>query len=454
MADRSDSEQMQSIHILLLPYPSQGHINPILQFGKRLAARHGVRCTLAATRFVLSQSNPSPGAVRLAAISDGCDGGGIREAGGVDAYLRRLEAAGSETVDALLRSEREQGRPVRVLVYDAFLPWARRVAALFTQPCAVDVAYAHAFAGRIRPPLASGEPVDLPGLPAEFGPGDMPSFLAEPSDYPTYLDLLVNQFDGLDAADHVLVNSFYELQPQESDYMASAWRAKTVGPTVPSAYLDNAMPDDTSYGFHLYTPLTAATKGWLDGRPARSVVYTAFGSVSEPTAAQMAEVAEGLYNCGKPFLWVVRASETTKIPENFVDKAERGLIVTWSPQLEVLAHPAVGCFVTHCGWNSTTEALCAGVPMVAMPQWSDQPTNAKYIEDVWRVGVRVRPDKEGVVRKEEVERCVMEVMDGERSVEYRQNAARWKEKANNAVSEGGSSDNNIVEFLGKLGWEI
>ncbi|RLN36393.1 UDP-glycosyltransferase 74F2-like [Panicum miliaceum] len=350
MADGSE----QSVHVLLLPYPSQGHINPVLQFGKRLAARRGVRCTLAATRFALSQGQPATGdAVRVAAISDGCDRGGFSEAGGVDAYLPRLESAGSETLDALLRSEAERGRPVRVLVYDAFLPWAPRVArrrgaaaaAFFTQPCAVDVAYAHAFAGRIRPPLADGETVadELPGLPAGLRPADLPSFLAEPSDCPAYLDLLVNQFDGLDTADHVLVNSFHELQPQESDYMASTWRAKTVGPTVPSAYLDNRLPDDTSYGFHLYTPLTATTKAWLDGRPPRSVVYTSFGSVSAPAALQMAEVAEGLYSCGKPFLWVVRASETAKIPEDFAGMAkERGLIVTWSPQLEVLAHPAVG----------------------------------------------------------------------------------------------------------------
>jgi len=222
MADGSE----QSVHVLLLPYPSQGHINPILQFGKSLAARRGVRCTLAATRFALSQSQPATGdAVRVAAISDGCDRGGFGEAGGVGAYLRRLEAAGSETLDALLRSEAERGRPVRVLVYDAFLPWAPRVArrrgaaaaAFFTQPCAVDVAYAHAFAGRIRPPLADDGEValaELPGLPAGLRPADLPSFLAQPGDCPAYLDLLVNQFDGLDTADHVLVNSFHELQPQ------------------------------------------------------------------------------------------------------------------------------------------------------------------------------------------------------------------------------------------------
>lgn len=351
---------------------------------------------------------------------------------------------------------------MRALVYDAFLPWAQRVgrrhgaacAAFFTQPCAVDVAYGHVWAGRVKPPLPLGEEQlePLPGLPGGLRPRDLPTFLTDPDDR-AYLDLLVSQFVGLDTADHVLVNSFYELQPQESDYMASAWRAKTVGPAVPSAYLDNRLPDDTSYGFHLYTPMTETTKAWLDARPARSVVYASFGSIAKPDAAQMAEMAEGLYGSGKAFLWVVRASESAKLPVNFVGRTteERGLVVTWSPQLEVLAHPAVGCFVTHCGWNSTMEALGAGVPMVAMPQWSDQTMNAKYIEDVWRVGVRVRPDGRGVVRKEELERCVREVMEGERSLDYIRNAAGWKEKARSAMSEGGSSNKNVLEFLGALG---
>ena len=65
----AEPEAEHGIHVLLLPNPSQGHINPILQFGKRLAARRGVRCTLAATRFALSQSQPATGdAVRVAAV--------------------------------------------------------------------------------------------------------------------------------------------------------------------------------------------------------------------------------------------------------------------------------------------------------------------------------------------------------------------------------------------------
>ncbi|CAN6182985.1 unnamed protein product [Urochloa humidicola] len=464
----AEPDAEQGIHVLLLPNPSQGHINPILQFGKRLAARPGVRCTLAVTRFVLSQSGGDGGeqptgggaAVHVAAISDGCDRGGFDEVDRVEAYTARLEAAGSETVGALLRSKAALGRPVHALVYDAFLPWAQRVArrhgaacaAFFTQPCAVNVAYGHAWAGLVQAPLVAGDgALELPGLPPGLTPRDLPTFMTDPK-HRAYLDLLMNQFIGLDTADYVLVNSFYELQPQESEYMESTWRAKTVGPTVPSAYLDNRLPDDTSYGFHIYTPLTAVTKAWLDARPARSVVYASFGSLAKPDTAQMAEMAEGLYSSGKAFLWVVRASEMSKVPENFVDKSkERGLIVTWSPQLEVLAHPAVGCFVTHCGWNSIMEGMGAGVPMVAMPHWSDQTMNAKYIEDVWRVGVRVRPDERSVVRKEEVERCVREVMEGEKAMEYRQNATNWKEKAKRAMSEGGSSDNNIIEFIGKLG---
>ncbi|CAD6218507.1 unnamed protein product [Miscanthus lutarioriparius] len=463
----ADTSERSNIHVLLLPYPSQGHINPILQFGKRLAAHRGVRCTLAATRFVLSNSQqPCPGdAVRIVAISDGCDRGGRAEAGEAAAYLSRLESAGSETVDQLLRSEAEQGRPVHAVVYDSFMLWAPRVArrhgascaAFFTQACAVNVAYSHARAGRVELPVAAGGEgkalPELPGLPAGLEPADFPTFLTEPDGgCRAYLDLLLQQCQGFEVADHILVNSFYELETKEAEYMASRWGAKTVGPSVPSAYLDNRLPDDVSYGFHLLAPMREESKAWLDERPARSVVYVSFGSLAAPSSAQMAEVAEGLCSSGKDFLWVVRASETPKIPGGFADKARgRGLVVTWCPQLEVLAHPAVGCFVTHCGWNSTMEALGIGVPMIAMPQWSDQPTNAKYIEDVWRVGVKLRPDDAGcLVRKDEVERCIRLVMEGETSKEYRENAMGWSEKAKKAMSEGGSSDNNIMEFLSKI----
>ncbi|CAL5087321.1 unnamed protein product [Urochloa decumbens] len=460
----ASSDNQTSIHVLLVPFPAQGHINPLLQFGKRLAAHRGVRCTLAATRFVANSTKPTPSSVHVAVFSDGCDGGGPDELGGMGArYFERLESAGSETLDALLRSESELGRPVHAVVYDAFVPWAQRVArrrgaacaAFLTQTCAVDIVYAHAWAGRVPPPPGE-ETWALDGLSCRLEMSDMPTFLTDTSYDPCFRELLMNQFLGLDTADHVLVNSFYDLEPQEADYMASTWRAKMVGPTVPSAFLDKRLPDDVSYGIHLHTPMTAESKAWLDAQQPQSVLYVSFGSMASLGPDQMSEIADGLYNSGKPFLWVVRATETAKLPEGFADKAKatRGLIVSWCPQLEVLSHPSVGCFMTHCGWNSTVEALSAGVPMVAMPDWSDQTTNAKYIQDVWRVGVRVRPDAGGVVRSEEVERRVREVMEGEMREEFRAKALEWSDKAKKSMSEGGTSDVNISDFLSSVGHAV
>ncbi|KAJ8642569.1 hypothetical protein MRB53_004317 [Persea americana] len=157
-----------------------------------------------------------------------------------------------------------------------------------------------------------------------------------------------------------------------------------------------------------------------------------------------------LKGCNYYFLWVVRASEEDKLPNKFKEETQdKGLIVKWCPQLEVLAHHAIGCFVTHCGWNSTLEALSLGVPLVGVPQWTDQPTNAKYVE-VWRVGLRPRVDEKGIVGRIEKEHCIREVMEGERGRDIKRNACKWKELTKEALSPGGSSYNNIEEFVTEI----
>ena len=108
--------------------------------------------------------------------------------------------------------------------------------------------------------------------------------------------------------------------------------------------------------------------------------------------------------------------------------------------------------MTHCGWNSTLESLVLGVPMVAFPQWSDQGTNAKLIEDVWKIGVRVRVNKDGIVEGYEIKRCLeLVVVDGERREAIRRNAKKWKELATEAAKEVGSSFNNLKAFVDEIG---
>ncbi|KAL5861585.1 hypothetical protein ACOSQ4_002881 [Xanthoceras sorbifolium] len=228
---------------------------------------------------------------------------------------------------------------------------------------------------------------------------------------PAAFDLLVNQFSNINDADWVLFTTFYKLEEKVVEWMAKLWKMGTIGPTLPSMYLDKRLDDDKDYGISLFKPKTSAFMSWLNDKPSGSVVYVSFGSIAVLKQDQMGELAWGLKGSNCYFLWVVRESEETKLPKNFIEEtSEKGLLVNWCPQLEVLAHESIGCFVTHCGFNSILEALSLGVAMVAMPQWTDQPTNAKYVEDVWGTGMRALSDEKGIVGRQVVEKCIKEVI--------------------------------------------
>jgi len=210
-------------HVLLLPYPgAQGHTNPLLQFGRRLAYL-GLRPTLVCSRYVLSTTPPPGEPFRVAAISDGFDDGGAASCPDLSEYWRQLQAVGSETLAELLRSEASEGRPVRVLVYDPHLAWARRVAkaagvaaaAFLSQPCSVDIVYGEVWAGRLELPVTDGRELFARGLlGVEFGPDDVPPFAARPDCFPVFIEASVRQFEGLEEADDVLVNSFHAIEPK------------------------------------------------------------------------------------------------------------------------------------------------------------------------------------------------------------------------------------------------
>lgn len=235
------------------------------------------------------------------------------------------------------------------------------------------------------------------------------------------------------------------------EWIASQRPIKTIGPTVPSSYLDKRLEDDKDYGLSLFQQNIDTYITWLNTKGPGSVVYVSFGSLVTLGAEQMEELAWGLKKSNNPFIWVVRENEKDKLPADFIEETtDNGLVVSWCSQLQVLSHKTVGCFMSHCGWNSTLEALSLGVPMIAVPQFSDQTTNAKYIQDVWGVGVKVNADEKGIVKREEIEMRIRQIMEGKAGKDIKRNAERWKELAKEAVAEGGSSDNNIEEFIAEL----
>nr|XP_043630889.1 UDP-glycosyltransferase 74G1-like [Erigeron canadensis] len=453
------AQQHKPRHVLLFPFPAQGHMNPLIQFAKRLNSK-GVKTTLITTIYTSNSilaHNTSATSIDILSVSDGFDEGGYASADSSETYLDTFRKVGSQSLLNELKKLQSQGEKIDAVIYDAFMPWVMDVVieagikggAFFTQACGVNNIYYHVYKGYISLPLSSNS-VTVPGLPT-LESWETPSFVHNYGPYPGWSQTVFNQFDNIDKATWVFTNTFYELEEQVIEWMKKMWNLKVIGPTLPSMYLDKQIEEDTDYGINLIKANHSECINWLNDKPKESVVYVSFGSAARLEPEQMEEVALGLINSDTNFLWVVRADEEEKLPKGFLDtKPEKGLIVAWCKQLEVLAHESVGCFLTHCGFNSTLESISLGVPLVAMPQWTDQITNAKCIEDIWGVGIRVKADEKGIVRRENLVSCINEIMEGERGLVARKNTIKWKELAKKSVDQGGKSDKDIDTFVSEL----
>jgi len=202
--------------------------------------------------------------------------------------------------------------------------------------------------------------------------------------------------------------------------------------------------------FHKYFPASSSLItqdqsciSWLDTQTPNSVLYVSFGSIAAVNETEFLEIAWGLLHSNQPFLWVVRpglvrGSEWSEsLPDGFLEMVgNRGYIVKWAPQQQVLAHPATGGFWTHNGWNSTLESICEGVPMICQPFFGDQRVNARYVSDVWKIGIHLEYNK---LERREIERAIKGLMVETKGQEMRQRSLSLKEKVNLCLSHGGSS---------------
>ncbi|KAH7564746.1 hypothetical protein JRO89_XS09G0018700 [Xanthoceras sorbifolium] len=185
---------------------------------------------------------------------------------------------------------------------------------------------------------------------------------------------------------------------------------------------------------------------WLDRREPNSVVYVNYGSITVMTDQHLKEFAWGLANSGHSFLWVVRpdvvmGTDSAILPEEYFEEIkDRGLIVSWCPQEQVLSHPSLGAFLTHCGWNSMLESMInAGKPLICWPFFAEQQTNTRYACTTWGIGMEVNHD----VKRDEIEGLVKEVMEGEKGKKMKEKALEWQKKAIAAANIGGTSYNNL-----------
>lgn len=213
--ERKENEE-KKVHVVMVSYPSQGHINPLLQFAKHLL-HEGFEVTMP---IILTKSTS------LHDLPLTIDNVSLLPYQGTDpetsyALAERRQASIRSHLIQLLTRHRDDGNPIACVVYDSIMPWALDIAkefgvlgaAFFTQSCAVNAIYYNFHKGWLSDVSLKQSSISLDGLPI-LHPSDLPSFVYEQHKYPTILAFLSNQYVALKDAHWIFVNTFDSLEPK------------------------------------------------------------------------------------------------------------------------------------------------------------------------------------------------------------------------------------------------
>uniref|UniRef100_A0A0D9WZC2 Glycosyltransferase n=1 Tax=Leersia perrieri TaxID=77586 RepID=A0A0D9WZC2_9ORYZ len=468
--------------VVLLPVWGAGHFMPMIEAGKRLLRASGGALSLT----VLLMPAPTPEAVVDIAAHVKREEASAGADDDVDISFHHLPAVempndSTGIEEWISRIVRSHGAHVRAAVAGLACPVAALVTDIFCTP-ALDVAaelgvpsYVYFTSGAVMLALLLHAPALDEEIPGEFAemdgtvtlhvpglppvpPSALPATMLNKKK-PTYKWFL-DTGRGYTKAAGFIVNTAAELEQSVIDAIADG--RCTRGIPAPAVY-----PIGPVLAVAGATPLPEQQQPhecvqWLDNQPPASVLLVCFGSKGLLPPPKIAEIAAALERCGEQrFLWVLRgppkdsragqreptdADLEELLPEGFLERTKgRGLVwPTWAPQKDILAHAAVGGFVTHCGWNSILESLWHGVPMLPWPLDNEQHINAFLLVNVMGVAVPVELDRkrDNFVEAAELERAVRLLMGGESEEgrKAREKAREMMAACRKAVEKGGSSD--------------
>ncbi|GFY82947.1 UDP-Glycosyltransferase superfamily protein [Actinidia rufa] len=455
------NNQKPTPHVALLPSSGMGHLTPFLRFAGSLAEQN-VRVTIITTHPTISLAESqalshffstfpqiNPNQLHLLPINDA-------SVNSEDPFYLKYEAIrrSSHFLTPLLSSF---SPPLSALVTDMSLastviPVTKSLSLpnyiLFTSSAKMLTLFvsSHTIIGSKLPNDSdeTEEFIRIPGMPPIPKSWIPPPLL---SNKPNLLKThIIENGKMLIQSDGILINTFQNI---EHESLAALNDGKVV----------NGLPKVTPIG--PFAPCDFERNksiAWLDDQPVGSVLYVSFGSRTAMSKEQIRELGDGLVRSGISFLWVVKEKKVDREDElelgevfgdGFLERVKgKGLVVkNWVRQEEVMEHKAIGGFLSHCGWNSLTEAVWHGVPVLAWPQHGDQKMNAFVVE---RIGLGMWVEDWGwgggerVVRSGKIGEKVREMMGNEL---LREQAGKVKEEARRAVGDGGSSKKGLIELI-------
>ncbi|KOM57510.1 hypothetical protein LR48_Vigan11g054300 [Vigna angularis] len=312
------------------------------------------------------------------------------------------------------------------------------------------------------------EPISIPGCKPIY-PKDMFDMLKDRT-HRLYREF-IGACEGAALANAIFVNTFHELEPKTLEALGSGGISTVpvypVGPIIrePSPRSPSPSPSPSSDEVK-----RSEIVEWLNRQEEESVVFVSLGSGYTMSGEEIKEMALALELSENKFVWSLRPSvnkaghdhyltagdetgSTTSTVSNveksdlFPDEYHRiqrnGIVITdWAPQLDILKHPSIGGFVSHCGWNSVMESVSCGVPIVGLPIFADQMMNATMLVEEVGNAVRVKASPStNMVQGDELGKAIRKIMnkDDKEGCVIRERAKQLKHLAERAWSHDGSS---------------
>ncbi|XP_072966021.1 UDP-glycosyltransferase 91C1-like [Typha angustifolia] len=398
-----------NLHIVVFPWLAFGHLLPFTELSKRLA-RYGHRVSFISTPKNIARVFPKlPSQLsdlinlvefRLPIVEhlpEDVEATIDLPSDGLRPYLRRAY----DSLDHQLRLFLKTALPSKPdwIIVDYAAHWVPAIAEEFDVPCAYFSVVNAAVLGFIGPPASLMGVSNSRTTPEQFA--ELPEWVNFPTTvaYRGYEAQEIFEQEALrdgsgvsetyrfgktiQDCQIVAVRSCSEFEQEWFNLLEQIYRK----PVIPVGLLP-PLQRETSFEEEW-----KSTMNWLEKQTQRSVVFAAFGSEAKLTSAQTREIAIGLESCGLPFIWALR--DSSGLPKEFKKRVDgRGEVLTgWVPQSQILAHPAIGGFLTHAGWSSIIEGLGLGLKLVLLPLVFDQGLNARHMVEK-RISMEVPRDEE------------------------------------------------------------
>ncbi|XP_073122223.1 putative UDP-rhamnose:rhamnosyltransferase 1 [Henckelia pumila] len=454
-------------HIMMFPWLAFGHMIPYLELSKKLAAK-GILISYVSTPKNLQRLPTIPSKLqskinfveiplrRVDGLPENCEAT-------IDLQLNEIQFL-KKAYDRLAQPfENIVQKVVPDLILFDFAPyWIPEIGAKFGIPTVFFSVYTAGAMAFIGPPeeLKSGSRRPSPehfAVPPDWIP--FPSLIATRPDYATSMWTSLNFPDasGVSSGQRLAKSiencsfvAFRSCDEFEGEYI-SVVRELYQKPVLPIGVL-HPVPEENEKGNEVNSNWSNAFK-WLDGQKAKSVVFVGFGSEYKMPIEQIHELAFGIELSRLPFVWVLRKPQEVHssdlLPSGFANRTLRqGIVIQgWVPQLEILAHPAIGGCLFHSGWGTIVESLGLGHPLILLPMIADQGFNAKLLVEK-EVGYEVPRNEDGSFSRETVASSIRLVAVAPEGQKLRSKAEEMRSIFNNQASEE-RYINKFIECLEK-----